>query len=267
MADYKYQSNLNITVCIRSYHNPTILIYYNATNKEQPSNLLQPLRQWWTPLRLLLPFQQYLPTAPALQCSQCTHFVESGVDSPYNITHYIVTCDEHSTTAPPPSTSTSSGASAANLTSGASTSAAAAATSPLPAPSSRRPSPSASNSLHVGRRMRGVNPGFYKKIYAEVCTLISNGASLYDALKILNISRGSWRPIRLLAEALILHEESFLDRLTMDNVENQKDALNIAKELLSLPNTRVDLLNLYQEDRTKVPHPESFRFPPRCVFF
>ena len=54
---------------------------------------------------------------------------------------------------------------------------------------------------------------------------------------------------------MILHEESFLDRLTMDNVENQKDALNIAKELLSLPNTRVDLLNLYQEDRTKVLKP------------
>ena len=54
---------------------------------------------------------------------------------------------------------------------------------------------------------------------------------------------------------MLLHEEAFLDRLTLDNVEYQKDAVTIAKELLSLPNTRIDLLNLYQQDRSKVLKP------------
>ena len=40
---------------------------------------------------------------------------------------------------------------------------------------------------------------------------------------------------------MLLHEEAFLDRLTLDNVEYQKDAVTIAKELLSLQNTRIDL--------------------------
>ena len=109
--------------------------------------------------------------------------------------------------------------------------------------------------------MKGVKPDFYKKIYTEICVLVNGGKSLYDALKLLNISRGSWRPIRLLAEAMILHEDSFLDRLLMDNVEHQKDAVNVAKEILSLPNTRIDLLNLYQEDRNKVLKPlPSYNF-------
>ena len=55
--------------------------------------------------------------------------------------------------------------------------------------------------------------------------------------------------------SMLRHEDAFLDRLTTDNVETQKDALMIARELLSLPNTRIDLLNLHQEDSSKALKP------------
>ena len=190
------------------------------------------------------PRNSYQTSAPALLCTRCTHLVESDLDSPYNITHRIITCDKHSTTAPPPAPSPPT--TAPNPTPST-----AAAPSPPAPPTTSRAAPS----LVAGRRTRGVNPAFYKKLYGDVCALVHSGIALYDALKHLKISRGTWRPIRLLAEAILLHEESFLDRLTLDSVEHQKDALNIAKELLSLPNTRLDLLNLYQEDRSKVLKP------------
>lgn len=190
------------------------------------------------------PRSSYQTSAPALVCTRCTHLVESDVDSPYNIVHRIITCEEHSTTSPPPATTPST--SAPNPTPST-----AAAPSPPAPPTTSGPA----LSLVAGRRTRGVNPAFYKKLYSDVCSLVHSGIALYDALKHLKISRGTWRSIRLLAEAMILHEDSFLDRLTLESVEHQKDALNIAKELLCLPNTRQDLLTLHQEDSSKVLKP------------
>ena len=111
------------------------------------------------------PRSGYLTSAPALTCTHCTHLVESDMDHPYNITHRIITCEEHSTTALPPSTTTLPGP--AN-------SAAAPVPSTSPSTAAPSPSPSVANSLETGRRMRGVKPEFYKTVYNKVCVLVNN---------------------------------------------------------------------------------------------
>ena len=125
------------------------------------------------------PRNGYLISAPALTCPQCTHLIESDVDNPYNITNKIIICEQHSTSAPSPSSATSLDPASSAPTPSSSSSTAAAPTAPR--------NPSAPNSLEAGRRMRGVNPSFYKTAYQEICTLVHSGKSLYDALKQQNI--------------------------------------------------------------------------------
>ena len=185
------------------------------------------------------PRSSYSSTTPALTCQTCIHLIEPDQDSPGTILHRIVTCAEHSG---PDSSNSPAGHSSDTTPSGSTATASSTATS-------------ATSSTHVGRRLRGVNPNLYKKAYSDVCSLVKSGQSLYDSLEQLKITRGTWRAIRLLAEAMILYEEHFQDRIIMDDIQTQKDAVTVAKELLSLPNTRIDLLNIHREDSAKALKP------------
>ena len=175
--------------------------------------------------------------APALTCQACAHLIESDLDAPHKLVHRVVTCVQPSTGAAPSSADPPAGSSSDAVTGST--------------------APSGTDRLVSGRRLRGVNIKLcnYKKTYSDVCTLVKSGNSLYDSLEQMKISRGTWRAIRLLAEALILYEGDFTDRLVIDDVQNQKGALIVAKELLSLPDTRTDLLNLHREDSGKVLKP------------
>ena len=53
------------------------------------------------------PRSNYQAKAPAFLCTKYTHLVESDFDTPYNIIHRIITCDQYSTTATSTSTTLS----------------------------------------------------------------------------------------------------------------------------------------------------------------
>ena len=203
----------------------------------------------------LCPRTSYSTSAPALTCRSCVHKVQSAKegDAPYGILHLIIPCSDHSTTTNPPR-DTSAGAAPAQDAS---------VTDPSPPPALQTtPSdadppvqPSTSVSIPVGRRVNGVNPSLSLQRYHKVASLVHGGDNLYAALDSIGISRGSWRPQRLIAECHLLYPEALADRIDEDNAEKHADVLRISKDLLSMNGTREQLRGLHADNPSGVLKP------------